>query len=64
MVHTCTYSYDNADGKNERDISVFTSQAKTRNGVIRAAEKSSARDVEKYHKGRFVEVLTVDGNSV
>ena len=63
MIHTCTYTYD-VDGKNMRDILTYTSKAKTRSGIIRAAEKAAARDVEDFNKGRFAKVLTVDGNAI
>lgn len=68
IYHTCTYVYDTFLSGNKpygkyRETISFYSKAKTRRGLVRAADNAAFWDVADNNKGHYCHVLTVDGNA-
>ena len=68
QYHTCTYAYDTFSsgtkpyGKYRKTIG-FYSAAKTRRGLIKAADNAALWDVAKNDRGTYRHLITVDGNA-
>lgn len=68
QYHTCTYAYDtfsNGDKPYDkyRETIGFYSAAKTRRGLIKAADNAAFWDVAKNDRGTYRHLITVDGNA-
>lgn len=68
QYHTCVYAYDTFSsgtkpyGKHRETVG-FYSAAKTRKGLVKAADNAAFWDVAKHNRGTYSHLITVDGNA-
>lgn len=68
QYHTCVYVYDTFSSGTKpygqyRETIGFYSAAKTRQGLVKAADNAAFWDVAKNNKGTYNRLITVDGNA-
>lgn len=68
QYHTCVYAYDTFSSGTKpygqyRETVGFYSDAKTRKGLIKAADNAAFWDVAKHNRGIYNHLITVDGNA-
>ena len=68
QYHACTYAYDTFSSGTKpygkyRETVGFYSAAKTRKGLIKAADNAAFWDVAKHNRGTYDRLITVDGNA-
>lgn len=68
QYHTCVYAYDTFSSGDKpygkyRETVGFYSAAKTRKGLIKAADNAAFWDVAKHNRGIYSHLVTVDGNA-